>query len=92
MLGGIEDPAKEDMLPPEGEEEGGVTFIDLAGRFGGVERGGEASSDVGHGRAVCGEGVKLRAAGLLDLGHAPVGGARGAQVHDESDSRPKVVN
>jgi hypothetical protein len=68
MLGGFEDAAQEDVLPPEGEEEGSVALVDLASRLGHVVGGSEARGDVRHGRAVSGEGVELRAAGLLDLG------------------------
>ncbi len=92
MLGGLEGAAQEDMLPLEGEEEGSVALVDLAGRFRHVVRGGEARGDVGHGRAVSGEGVELRAASLLDLGEAPVVGARGAEGHDEGDGGPQVVD
>ena len=66
MLGGVKDATEQDMLPPEGEEEGGVTFIELASRLGRVVGGGEARGDVGGGGAVSRESVELRTAGLLD--------------------------
>ncbi len=70
VLSGVKDAAQEDVLPPEGEEESGVAFIDLAGRLGRVVCSGEACGDVGNGRAVGRKGVELRAASLLDLGEA----------------------
>ena len=36
--------------------------------------------------------AELRAAGLLDLGNAPVVGAGGAESHDEGDGGPQVVD
>ena len=39
MLGGFEDSAQEDVLPPEGEEKGSVTLVDLASRLGQIVGG-----------------------------------------------------
>ena len=54
MLGGVEDATEKDMLPPEGEKDSRVMFIDLACCLGRIVGGGEARSDVSDRRAVGG--------------------------------------
>ena len=92
MLSRVKDATEQDVLPPEGEEEGGVTFIDLASGLGRVVGGGEARGDVGDRGAVGRESVELRTAGLLDLGDVPMGRARRTQGHNGGDGGPEVVD
>jgi hypothetical protein len=88
----IEDTAEEDVFPPEGQKEGRIVFIYLAGILGGVIYGGEASGVVGDRRAVRGKRIELVAAGVFHFFAIPVRSAGGAESEDKRDTGPEVVN
>jgi hypothetical protein len=92
VLSWVDDAAKEDMLPPEWEEETRICFVDLTSVLRCIVCGGQASGCVGDGRTVRREGMELLAASVLNFFTVPVRGTGGAESKDESHTGPEVVN